>query len=279
MNQLLNNGGRVARAMVELGSLVLWAAVTGGTPLALAAVPYLRTHVPDRTTHLMLGLSAGILLGLSFLNLIPESFEAAEGSGLSDLAVPLGMAGGFLLLMTIERQFFRQGHARGRTEGASPQAGYLHVEGGRAIHPFGTLALSALTIHGLVDGFVIPLGFELGTTVGTVIVVAVALHQIPDSFAALAIGVASTSSRRRAAAFVLATAIDTPVGILIGIVFLGVGAPWAAVGLGFSAGTFLFVSAADLIPELQHRARSLLVTASIVLGLGVVALLRILSGV
>src|SRR3972149_4727024 len=83
MNQLLNNGGRVARAMVELGSLVLWAAVTGGTPLALAAVPYLRTHVPDRTTHLMLGLSAGILLGLSFLNLIPESFEAAEGSGLS----------------------------------------------------------------------------------------------------------------------------------------------------------------------------------------------------
>src|SRR3990172_5268839 len=99
MNQLLNNGGRVARAMVELGSLVLWAAVTGGTPLALAAVPYLRTHVPHRTTHfilslspppppppqplaragtpfLLLGLPAGFPLGFSSLNLTPEIFKS-----------------------------------------------------------------------------------------------------------------------------------------------------------------------------------------------------------
>jgi zinc transporter ZupT len=38
------------------------------------------------------------------------------------------------------------------------------------------------------DGFVIPLGFEVSSTVGTVIAAAIILHQIPDSFAAASIG-------------------------------------------------------------------------------------------
>lgn len=260
--------------MVDVATLLLWAVITGGTPLVLAAVPVLATKLRDRTTHLMLGLSAGILLGLSFLSVLPESFEAAEAFGLPAQAVPFGAAAGFFTLMAIERQVFHVGHPA-----AGPhrdETGQVHHADGHAIHPFGTLALSALTIHGLVDGFVIPLGFELGTAAGTVIVFAVALHQIPDSFAALAVGLAAKKTRRVAIGYVLATAIDTPLGILLGVLFLGVGASWVAVGLAFSAGTFLFVSAADLIPELQHRSRSLLVSLSIILGFGIVGVLTFL---
>ncbi len=253
--------------MVDPVTLAFWALITGGTPLILASVPFLRTNVSDRTTHLMLGISAGILLGLSFLEIIPESFEAAIASPLGPQAVPLGIAVGFFALLFLERQLI---HGAGR--GGSLLT--VHFENGRPIQPFGTLALSALMIHGLVDGFVIPIGFEVDPAVGTVIVLAVALHQIPDSFAALAVGLASRSPRR-ARIFVLATAIDTPVGIVLGVLFLGVAAPWFAVGLAFSAGTFLFVSAADLVPELQHHARSLLVTLSIVLGFLMVAALSL----
>jgi len=262
--------------MADPAALALWALLTGGTPVALAAVPFLRTRLSDRTTHIMLGLSAGILLGLSFLHIIPESFEAADqpaASGLPPQAVPIGMAAGFLALLIAEHELIRRGNARLETSHAT-----VHFEDGRPIQPFGTLAFGALMIHGLVDGFVIPLGFELGAGIGTVIGFAVALHQIPDSFAALAVGLASSPNRRRAAAFALATAIDTPVGILLGLLFLGMGAPLVAIGLAFSAGTFLFVSAADLIPELQHRARSLLVTLSIIVGFLVVGALTLLPG-
>ncbi|HKZ99679.1 MAG TPA: ZIP family metal transporter [Thermoplasmata archaeon] len=260
--------------MADVATLALWALVTGGTPLILAAVPILRTRLTDRTTHVMLGLSAGILLGLSFLNVLPESFEAADTLGLPPQAVPLGAAAGFFVLMLIERQMFHRGHPPAPDHRDDVEA--PHREDGHAIHPFGTLALSALTIHGLVDGFVIPLGFELGAAAGTVIVLAVSLHQIPDSFAALAVGLGSKRSRRAAIGFVLATAIDTPLGILVGILFLGIGASWVAIGLAFSAGTFLFVSAADLIPELQHRSRSLLVSLSIILGFAAIGLLAFL---
>jgi zinc transporter ZupT len=260
--------------VADVGTLAVWALVTGGTPLVLAAVPVLRTRLSDRTTHVMLGVSAGILLGLSFLHILPESFEVSESLGLPSQAVPLGVAAGFFVLMLIERQAFHRGHPAGTDH--RDERDRAHEADGHVIHPFGTLALSALTIHGLVDGFVIPLGFEIGGATGTVIVLAVALHQIPDSFAALAVGLASTRSRRAATGFVVATAIDTPLGIGLGIGFLGAGASWLAVGLAFSAGTFLFVSAADLIPELQHRSRSLLVSLAIVLGFAGVGLLAFL---
>lgn len=259
--------------MADVLALAWWALVTGGTPLVLATVPLLRTRISDRTAHLMLGLSAGILLGLSFLSIIPESFEAAEVSALPPQAVPFGIALGFFALLLLERELIH------RVRAHPIEHGHVHFENGRAIQPFGTLALGALTIHGLVDGFVIPLGFGLSTAVGTVIGLAVALHQIPDSFAALAVGITATRNRKQAAAFVLATAIDTPLGILAGVFFLGMGTSLIAIGLAFSAGTFLFVSAADLIPELQHRARSALVTAMIVVGFAVVGALAFLPSV
>lgn len=257
-----------AAVSLDWTQLAFWALITGGTPLVLLAVPYLRDKISDRTMHLMLGLSAGILGGLATIDILPASFStAAETPELPPQAVPLGIAGGFFLLFLVERHLLKPG------ETAHP-----HFENGKPIQSFGSLAVSALTVHGTIDGFVIPLGFAISNTVGTIIVLVVAIHQIPDSFAAVTVGMVSGSSRRTALAYVAATAADTPVGIVLGVLFLSVGTAWLPVGLAFSAGTFLFVSAADLIPELQHRSRSFLVTLSVVLGFAIVLLLTALPG-
>lgn len=257
-----------AAVSLDWTQLAFWALITGGTPLVLLAVPYLRVKISDRAMHLMLGLSAGILGGLATIDLLPESFATvAETPGLPPQAVPLGIAAGFFLLFLVERHMLAPG------EGA-----HSHFENGKPIQSFGSLAVSALAVHGTMDGFVIPLGFAVSSTVGTIIVLVVALHQIPDSFAALTVGLISGASRRRALAYVVATAADTPIGILLGVLFLSIGTAWLPVGLAFSAGTFLFVSAADLIPELQHRSRSFLVTLSVVAGFLIVLVLTALPG-
>lgn len=254
---------------VDWLQLGLWALVTGGTPLVLAVVPRWKNRISEGTTHLMLGLSAGILGGLATLDILPESFRAAAESPLpswvQNRAVPLGIGGGFLVLLLVERHLIRA-------------AEHAHYEDGRPIQPFGTLAVSALTVHGVIDGFVIPLGFALGAGLGTVIVLAVAIHQVPDTFAAVSVGLGANAPRRTLFVYVAATALDTPLGILFGVAFLGLGTAWLPIGLGFSAGTFLFVSAADLVPELQHKARSLLVTMSIIGGFALVFLLTYLPG-
>lgn len=255
-------------AAPDLVQLSFWALITGGTPLVLIAVPYLRKQLSDRVIHLMLGLSAGILGGLAVVDILPEAFSLATQFGsLPPQAVPLGISSGFFVLFLAERHLIRP-----------DGGGHAHLEDGRPITSFGTLAVSALTVHGTMDGFVIPLGFAINNVVGTVIVLAVALHQIPDSFAAMTVGLAGGASRRTALKYVLATAADTPLGILLGVLFLSVGTAWLPVGLAFSGGTFLFVSAADLIPELQHRSRSFLVTLSVVLGFGIVLGLAFIPG-
>lgn len=260
--------GSVASSVtLDWAQLAFWALITGGTPLILLAVPYVKGRLSDRTLHLMLGLSAGILGGLATIDILPESFSTAATLGLVPQAVPLGIAAGFFLLFVVERHLLKPGGA------AHP-----HFENGKPIQSFGTLAVSALTVHGTMDGFVIPLGFAISPVVGTVIVLAIALHQIPDSFAAVTVGLVAGTPRKTALKYVVATAADTPIGIVLGAIFLSVGADWLPVGLAFSAGTFLFVSAADLIPELQHRSRSLLVTLSVVLGFAIVFGLTLVPG-
>src|SRR2546425_7773151 len=250
--------------MVDLGLMLVWAAITGGTPLVILLIPLARSRLSDRVTHLMLGLSAGILLGISLFDILPESLDLVRDDPHGSRVVAIGAAAGFLGPLLVERTVL----ARTR--------GQPHFEDGREIRPFGALAMSALAVHGFVDGFVIPLGFEAGAAVGLVITLAVALHQIPDSFAGASVAIVSMRNRRTALVFVLATAIDTPIGIGVGSLFVSASTAWLPFGLAFCAGTFLFVSAADLIPELQHRARSLLVTGSIFAGFLVVAALTLL---
>jgi len=244
----------------DVGLLLTWAAVTFFTPVVLALVPLTKRRISDRVLHGMLGFSAGLLLAIALFDILPEAHTLAEAAGIDVRLPALATAIAFVALFVAHRVLVSRGV-------------HFHEEEGRRIQPFGTLALGALAVHGLVDGIVIPLAFTASAQAGLVIGLAILLHQVPDSFAALTLALSSGRRGRSAALFVLATAIDTPIGIAIGLAFISAGAWLVPLGLGFSAGTFLYVSAADLVPELQHRAQSGYVALSIMAGVAVVALL------
>ncbi len=247
--------------------LAFWAAITFATPLIIALHPLSRFRTSERTLHLMLGFSAGILGGVTFVDILPEAFGTTSGTGLN--LASLGIAIGFFLLLVEERYLIGSGELHG---------GQFHIHDNRTmLDPrHGSVGLSALTVHGFMDGFVIPVSFSAGAEVGTVVTFAVVLHQIPDSFAALSLALGTTESKRRAAWYVLVTAVDTPLGIGLGALLVGLGSFMIPLGLGISAGTFIYVSASDLVPELQHRTRSPLVVVSMILGFVVVASFSVL---
>jgi zinc transporter ZupT len=205
----------------------------------------------------MLGFSAGILGGVTFVDILPEAFGVAKDLALSSLYVPSGIGVGFLILLAAERYLLATQEIHG---------GHFHIHGKPIDPSHGLMGVSALTFHGFMDGFVIPIGFSAGPAVGLIVTLAVAIHQIPDSFAALSLALGSTDSKRQAFVYVLATAADTPVGIAIGLLLVGLGGFMVPLGLGLSAGTFIYVSASDLVPELQHEARSPLVVVSMAAG-------------
>ena len=243
-------GGAVIR--IDPFVLIFWGLVTFVTPLVMMVIPYYKGRISEDTLHLMLGFSAGLLGGITVMDILPEAFASASDSRIASG----GIAVGLFILFIVERHML----------GAGRRRSHVHVEDDTEIRPLGTLAMSALTIHGIVDGFIIPIGYSFGGELGLVITLAVALHQIPDSFSAASISLAAGYNRRKTAFFILLTALDTPLGIIIGYCFLGIGDWIVPFGLGLTAGTFIFVTAADLIPELQHKTSSVWVTVSIVLG-------------
>ncbi len=243
--------------------LAFWAAVTFATPLIIAIFPFLRMQLSERMLHLMLGFSAGILSSVTFVDILPEAFNIAREMSLLTVYVSLGVALGFFLLMVVERYLLTTEEIHG---------GHFHIHGKTVMDPrHGLMGVSALTFHGLMDGFVIPISFAAGAEVGIIITLAIALHQIPDSFAALSLALGSTESRKQAFLYVFATAADTPIGILIGLFAVGASNIVIPVGLGLSAGTFIYVSASDLVPELQHKSRSPLVVLSMAIGFLLIA--------
>jgi len=252
--------------VISLWDMGYWALITFATPLIIAVLPFLKVQISERVLHLMLGFSAGILGGVTFVDILPEAFAVAKELSLLSIYVPSGIGVGFFILLIIERYLLASEEIHG---------GHFHIHGKPLDPNHGLMGVSALTFHGFMDGFVIPIGFSAGPQVGMIVTLAVAIHQIPDSFAALSLALGSTDSKKQAFLYVLTTAVDTPIGIIVGLLFVGLGSYMIPLGLGLSAGTFIYVSATDLIPELQHEARSPLVVMSMVAGFVLVMALSI----
>jgi zinc transporter ZupT len=245
--------------------LLYWSLITFLTPLVIAIVPIFKIKISEKVLHMMLGLSAGILGGLTFIDILPEAFEMAKNINVSDLHVSLGVASGFFLLFLIEKYLLTL---------EEPHGGHFYIESEKS---YGILGIFALVIHGLIDGLIIPIAFYANTTIGLIVALGIVFHQIPDTFAALSISIASTTNIKKRLTYIISSALDTPLGIILGSLLTGLGNVIIPFGLGISAGTFIYVSAVDLIPELQHRARSMLVVLSMVVGFTLILILSLIS--
>lgn len=247
--------------VMNVWQLILLMALTLFPPLFMILVPYIISkRLEEKLLHPMLGISAGILLGLVFFDIFPESNRLVSDLKINSMFFSIAVLTGFFVLTMIERFMLSKGITHG------------HDADGIKIKPFGTLGVSALIVHGFMDGFVIPISLSVSSTLGLIVTIAMVIHQIPDSFAAMSMSLAAGYTKKQTAKYVCFTALDTPFGILIGVCVLlgsnaiGFGSILVLLSLGFSAGTFIFVSAADLIPELQHSSKSMSVILFILLG-------------
>jgi zinc and cadmium transporter len=86
-----------------------------------------------------------------------------------------------------------------------------------------------------------------------VILLAVIIHKLPDSISISSILLAAGWNRRKVAILALLFSLTTPVGALLTFLFFRSLAPeHVAVAIGISAGTFLAIATADILPQV-HR--------------------------
>ncbi|NLG19451.1 MAG: ZIP family metal transporter [Fibrobacter sp.] len=218
--------------------------------------------VLHRILLLLVSFAAGSLLGGAFLHLMMESIEE---DGLR-LSVFIWVLAGFVLFFVIE-QFFHWHH--------SPKLPSHRVVSKK---PFTYMILLADGLHNFIDGLAIGSSFIISVEAGLITALIVAAHEIPQELGDFGILVHGGWKKRDALVFNFFSALTiVPGGILS---YLSSRSLDISSLLPFTAGTFIYIASADLIPEIKHVSsllRSILLLAAFLTGIALVLIVKVIA--
>lgn len=223
-------------------AVLAFASVAGAAGLAGVWAMWRHEGWARRHTGELITLASGMLVAGSLLHLLPEAGERAGGVP----AMAWALAA-FAALYVAESHFIPHPHARTGAGSGEEGAGRDSRRG-----TVGAAAVLGLGLHGLLDGVAVGAGFSAGLLTGSVIVALVISHKLPVGIASMGILYHVGLERGRALRYSAAVALITPVAVLPAYAFLR-GAPDPLLGafVGAAGGSFLYVGAADLLPEGQ----------------------------
>jgi zinc and cadmium transporter len=191
-------------------------------------------------SRLLAPFAAGTLLGTAFLDLLPESYEMAEGRW----DIFFWTLVGILFFFMLER-FVRWFHHHHQHE---------HDEEGKGSATV-PLIVFGDTVHNFIDGVVIAGTFLVSIPVGIVSSIAIAAHEIPQEIGDFGILLNQGVPRAKVLLYNVLSAGATLVGALL-TYFIG----QAVIGLlplflSITAGFFIYIAASDIIPEIHNTRR------------------------
>ncbi|MEW6777734.1 MAG: ZIP family metal transporter [Bdellovibrionota bacterium] len=214
-----------------VASSILMAAIslTGAGALVVGELTLRRLILP------LVAFSAGTLLGGTLFHLIPESIETLGNR----ISVYIVCAAGFTAFFCLA-QFLHWHHCHATQEEHSDHK-----------HPVSYLILLADGLHNLLDGMAIAGSFLADERVGLAALLAAAAHEIPQELGDFGVLLHAGWSKSKALFFNLLSSLTFLVGALI-VYWLarGIDTAWL---LPFAAGNFLYIAAADLVPEVRRH--------------------------
>ena len=244
--------------------VVLLTAATGVGGLALGgALAALVKRESPRGTSLLLSFTAGLMLSIVALDMVPEAMEAAPWLPMTPLVLVAGFVVTYLLNCWIDKSAHHE------------DAGNPHhcACGHHDLHTAGLVLAAAVALHN------VPVGMAVGASVAVegiclasvLAAVTIGLHNLPEGMS-IAIPLLHDGSKPVGAiAGAARSGLPTVVGALAGY-FVGNQAPAAlAAALALAGGAMLYVVFFELLPEasLQWRSRWSILATVVGFALGV----------
>lgn len=199
--------------------------------------------------------ASGVLISVSFLHIIPESFKMNVN------AAPIFLLAGYLFLHVTNRLL----------------SGYVCDKLGSIKGSLGPIAALGISLHSFVDGIIYSVTFSVSVFTGTLAAFGMVLHEFPEGVVTFLLLLASGLDKKKSTIYAfLAAAISTPLGTLLSYPLIG-NLEESVLGamLAFSAGALLYVGATHLLPEAEREGKKYSILA---LAIGIlVAILIILS--
>jgi zinc transporter ZupT len=202
--------------------------------------------------HLILGFSAGVILGVVAFDLMPEISDLSAKTHVAFTTPMVALVCGFLGFHIIEKGLLIHNAHEG--------------EYGSHHHPtVGVASALALAGHSLTDGIAIGLAFQVNSTVGFSVAIAVLGHDFADGLNTVSLMLTNGNDRRRALMLLGLDALTPMVGAALTLLF-SVPDKGLLLYLGVFAGFLLYIGASDVLPEAHAEHASKLTLVMTVVG-------------
>lgn len=213
--------------------------------------------------HMVLGFSAGAIIGVAFFDLLPEAIElGSKNFGVSYITSVVAL--GFIAYTILDRFVFFHSHEE---EGGEEQ-----------LNKRGILGAGSLSFHSFLDGVAIGLAFQVSVAVGVIVAVAVLVHDFSDGINTVNMILKNSGTKEQAFKWLIIDALAPIMGVASTLFFT---VPESALSLILAvfSGFFLYIGASDLLPESHHNHPTAWTTFATVLGVIVLYVAIHLAGI
>lgn len=269
---------------IDLGFALLLTTLAGMSTGIGSGIAYFIRRPKPSYLAVMLGLSAGVMIYISFAELLKTAIDEV-GFGTANVGFFIGMAFIAIVDMLIPHEYEEErvdythpsvfsGNGsrgeRGMAESFSPSEGQTSV-----LMRAGVFVALGIAIHNFPEGLV---AFSSAATgdraLGVVVAVAVATHNIPEGIAVSVPIFYATGSRRRAFLYSFLSGLAEPVGAIIGyaILLAFLTPTLLSTLLAFVAGIMVYISLDELLPLAHRYGQEHLVITGIGAGMLVMAI-------
>lgn len=192
--------------------------------------------------HLIMSLTAGVLIGVVFFDIMPEIFSLSVMYHLDFTPALIALVFAFLLVHLLEK--FVLIHSMHEEE----YAPHRHKT-------VGLINASGLSFHSFLDGVGIGLGFQINPQVGFIVALAVIAHDFSDGLNTVTLMLTHKNTTKKSAILLFVDAIAPILGVLSTFIFT-IPNHILLLYLGFFAGFLLYIGASDLLPEAHSKHSS-----------------------
>ena len=219
-----------------------------------------------------LGLSAGVMLYVSFLEIFPKALESLEeihGEWMGYFITTLSFFGGIFFMATIDKLLPENINPH---ELKDPDMSEEVKEKNHLLR-MGLFTAVAIAIHNFPEGLATFIAAVENRALGVGIAVAIAIHNIPEGIAVSVPVYHATGSRKKAFFLSFASGLAEPIGAVIGFFLLMTVFTPSTFGILFAgvAGIMVYISLDELLPSAEKYGEHHLSIYGLITGMLIMA--------
>lgn len=267
----------------NIGQALLLSLMAGCATGIGSAIAFFAKKTNAKFLSFSLGLSAGVMIYISFMELLFSSRQQleviTESTTRGSLITALAFFGGIFIAGLIDK-FIPDTENPHELHSVEEIGGVPNPEHTHRLRRMGIVTALAIAVHNFPEGIATFISALDSAKVGIAVAAAVAVHNIPEGIAVSVPIYFSTGSRKKAFWYSFASGLAEPVGAVFAYLLLMPFLTPVLMECTFAvvAGIMVYISLDELLPAAHQYGHSHLAIYGLVAGMAVIALSLILLG-